>query len=134
LRVGYSIASDPAIATALRQTQVPFAVTTVAQQAALACLEPAAEAQLMKRVDEIVAERDRVHRELIAMGYDVPPTQANFVWFPLGAATADWAAHCERQQVIVRAFAGAGARVTISNAEENDRFLAAARDLAPSPR
>jgi histidinol-phosphate aminotransferase len=134
LRVGYAIAADPAIATALRQTQVPFAVTTVAQQAALACLEPAAEAQLMKRVDEIVAERDRVHRELIAMGYDVPPTQANFVWFPLGAATADWAAHCERQQVIVRAFAGAGARVTISNAEENDRFLAAARDLAPSPR
>jgi len=134
LRVGYAIAADAAIATALRQTQVPFAVTTVAQQAALACLEPEAEAQLMKRVDEIVAERDRVHRELVAMGYDVPPTQANFVWFPLGDATADWAAGCERQRVIVRAFAGAGARVTISNAEENDRFLAAARDLAPSPR
>jgi histidinol-phosphate aminotransferase len=84
-------------------------------------------------VDEIVHERDRVHRELIAMGYDVPPTQANFVWFPLGDATTDWAAHCEQRQVIVRAFAGAGVRVTISNAEENDRFLAAARELAPTP-
>jgi histidinol-phosphate aminotransferase len=133
LRVGYAVAADPAIAGALRQTQVPFAVTTVAQQAALACLEPEAEAQLMKRVDEIVHERDRVHRELIAMGYDVPPTQANFVWFPLGDATTDWAAHCEQRQVIVRAFAGAGVRVTISNAEENDRFLAAARELAPTP-
>jgi histidinol-phosphate aminotransferase len=40
LRVGYAIAADPALTAALRQTQVPFAVTTVAQQAALACLEP----------------------------------------------------------------------------------------------
>jgi histidinol-phosphate/aromatic aminotransferase/cobyric acid decarboxylase-like protein len=32
--------------------------------------------------------------------------------------------------VIVRAFAGAGARVTISSPDENDRFLAVARELA----
>jgi histidinol-phosphate aminotransferase len=64
--------------------------------------------------------------ELAALGYDVPPTQANFVWFPLGDATTAWAAACEEQKVIVRAFAGAGARVTISNREENDAFLQAA--------
>jgi histidinol-phosphate aminotransferase len=131
LRVGYAISADPTIASALRQTQVPFAVTTVAQQAALASLEPEAEAQLMERVAEVVAERDRVYGELIAMGYDIPPTQANFVWFPLGDATAEWAAGCEERKVIVRAFAGSGARVTISNAEENDAFLTAARELAP---
>ncbi|MGH8961712.1 MAG: histidinol-phosphate transaminase [Jatrophihabitantaceae bacterium] len=131
LRVGYAIAADPALTRALRQTQVPFAVTTVAQQAALACLEPEAEDQLMQRVRDIVAERERVHGELLAIGYEVPPTQANFVWFPLGEATADWAAGCEHRKVIVRAFAGSGARVTISNAEENDRLLAAARELAP---
>jgi len=131
LRVGYAISADPAIATALRQTQVPFAVTTVAQQAALASLEPEAEAQLMERVAEVVAERERVYGELIAMGYDIPPTQANFVWFPLGDATTEWAAGCEERKVIVRAFAGSGARVTVSNAEENDAFLTAARELAP---
>lgn len=126
LRVGYAIAADPALAGALRQTQVPFAVTTVAQQAALACLEPEAEAQLMARVASIVDERSRVVAELAGLGYEVPPTQANFVWFPLGDVTTAWAAACEEQKVIVRAFAGAGARVTISNREENDAFLQAA--------
>ncbi|MGI8762318.1 MAG: histidinol-phosphate transaminase [Jatrophihabitantaceae bacterium] len=132
LRVGYALAADPAIAAALRQTQVPFAVSSVGQQAALACLEPAAEAQLMGRVAEIVAERARVRDSLLAVGYEVVPSQANFVWLPLGEAAAQWAAQCEARQVIVRAFAGHGVRVTISNAEENDRFLDAARALAPS--
>jgi histidinol-phosphate aminotransferase len=126
LRVGYAIAADPAVTAALRQTQVPFAVTTVAQQAALACLEPQAESQLMERVASIVEERTRVVAELAALGYDVPPSQANFVWFDLGERTSAWAGACEDQKVIVRAFAGAGARVTISNREENDRFLQAA--------
>jgi histidinol-phosphate aminotransferase len=131
LRVGYAVSADPAIASALRQTQVPFAVSTVAQQAALACLEPDAESQLMERVAEVVAERERVQAELLAMGYEIPPSQANFVWFPLGDAATEWAAGCEERKVIVRAFAGSGVRVTISNADENDAFLAAARELAP---
>jgi histidinol-phosphate aminotransferase len=130
LRVGYAVAADPAVATALRQTQVPFAVTTVAQEAALASLEPAAEAQLARRVDEVVAERDRVRATLLALGYEVPPTRANFVWLPLGDATTSWAAGCEDRGVIVRGFAGHGARVTVSTPAENDRFLAAAAELA----
>lgn len=129
LRVGYAIAADPALTAALRQTQVPFAVTTVAQEAALASLEATAEQQLLARVGEIATERDRVYAELRDLGYDVPPTQANFVWLPLGDATTDWAAGCEERKVIVRAFAGAGVRGTISSADENDRFLAAAAEL-----
>jgi histidinol-phosphate aminotransferase len=50
---------------------------------------------------------------------------------PLGDATVDWAAGCEERRVIVRAFAGSGVRVTIGSPEENDRFLAAAAELAP---
>jgi histidinol-phosphate aminotransferase len=130
LRVGYAIAADPAVTAALRQTQVPFAVTTVAQEAALASLEPAAEAQLLERVAEVVPERERVRAALLEYGYDVPPTEANFVWVPLGERTADWAAGCEERKVIVRGFAGHGARVTISTPDENDRFLAAAGALA----
>ncbi len=130
LRVGYAVAADPAISTALRQTQVPFAVTTVAQTAALASLQPEAEAQLLRRVSEVVGERGRVRDALRAVGYDVPPTQANFVWMPMGAASVEWAAGCEARGVIVRPFAGHGVRVTVSTPAENDRFLDAARDLA----
>jgi len=131
LRVGYAVAADPALTAALRQTQVPFAVTSVAQAAALASLEPAAERELLARVADIAQERERVFGALVGFGYPVPPTQANFVWLPLGDATADWAAACEARRVIVRGFAGSGARVTIGSAQENDRFLAAAAELAP---
>ena len=129
--MGYAIAADPAVTAALRQTQVPFAITTVAQAAALASLEPPAERELLTRVADIVQERERVFGALVGFGYEVPPTQANFVWLPLGDATVDWAAECEARRVIVRAFAGSGVRVTIGTPAENDRFLAAAADLAP---
>jgi histidinol-phosphate aminotransferase len=131
LRVGYAVTGDARVATALRQVQVPFAVTTVAQQAALASLEPQAEKQLLARVDELVLERSRVRGELLTMGYDVPPSEANFVWLPQGEDTVAWAAGCEQRKVIVRPFVGHGARVTVSTADENDRFLDAARALAP---
>jgi histidinol-phosphate aminotransferase len=129
LRVGYAIAADPAVIAALKQTQVPFAVTSIAQAAGLASLEPEAEGQLLARVDAIVAERARVHAELTAMGYSVPPSEANFVWLPLGDHTLEWAAGCEERGVIVRPFAGSGARITIGTPDENDRLLAAARAL-----
>jgi histidinol-phosphate aminotransferase len=133
LRVGYAVAGDPAIATALRQTQVPFSVTAVAQAAALASLEPPAQEQMHERVAEVQAERVRVRDALVGGGFAVPPTQANFVWLPLGADTARFSAACEERGVIVRAFAGAGARVTIGTPAENDRFLAAALDFAAGP-
>jgi histidinol-phosphate aminotransferase len=129
LRVGYAIAADPAITAALRQTQVPFAVTTVAQAAALASLEPQAEKELLDRVADLVAERARVRAALRDLDYEVPPSQANFVWLPLGDATADWAAGCEERKVIVRAFAGSGVRITIGTPAENDRLIAAAAEL-----
>ncbi len=133
LRVGYAIAADPALAVALGQTQVPFAVTSVAQAAALASLEQPAEEQMRQRVAEAVTERARVRESLLEIGYEVPPTQANFVWLPLGAASVQWAAGCEQRQVIVRAFGGSGARVTIGTPADNDRFLAAAAELAAPP-
>jgi histidinol-phosphate aminotransferase len=84
---------------------------------------------LLARVDDIVTERTRVRSELLRIGYEIPPSEANFVWFPLGERTVEWAAGCEQRGVIVRPFAGSGARVTVGSREENDRFLDAAREL-----
>jgi histidinol-phosphate aminotransferase len=131
LRVGYALAADPAVAAALRQTQVPFAISGVAQQAALASLEPDAESQLMARVADTVTERVRVQSALDELGYGVPPSQANFVWCPLGERTVEWARACAERGIIVRPFPGQGARVTIGTAAENDQFLAAAEAAAP---
>ena len=132
LRVGYAVAADPALAAALRQTHVPFSVTTVAQEAALASLEPAAERSSSSASPRSSPSASGCARRCARSATTSRRPQANFVWVPLGDDTAAWAAGCEQRKVIVRGFAGHGARVTISTPEENDRFLAAARDLAPS--
>jgi histidinol-phosphate aminotransferase len=123
---------------AVGQTQVPFAVTQLAQVAALASLEDAAEKQLAERVADLVDERGRVTEALRSYGYQVPTSQANFVWLSQGPAedggidALEFAAGCERMGIIGRAFANSGVRVTISTAAENDRFLAAAQQLRNS--
>jgi histidinol-phosphate aminotransferase len=50
----------------------------------------------------------------------------------MGADTVAWADGCAQRKVIVRPFNGFGSRVTIGTPDENDRFLAAARELAPA--
>ncbi|MET0135296.1 MAG: histidinol-phosphate transaminase [Kibdelosporangium sp.] len=129
LRVGYCVAPQD-VATAVRKVYVPFSVNHLAQVAAIACLD--AEDELFERCREIMSERVRVRDELLAAGYDVPPTQANFVWLPLGDDAAAFNEHCLANKVVVRAFVGDGARVTIGTAEENDVFLAAAKSFRPA--
>ncbi|MEU7644244.1 histidinol-phosphate transaminase [Streptomyces huasconensis] len=123
LRVGFAVAHEP-VAAALRKTAVPFGVSQLAQDAAVASLR--AEDELMGRVGALVAERTRVVEALRGQGWTVPETQANFVWLRLGDRTMDFAAACERAGVVVRPFAGEGMRATIGETEANDIFLQAA--------
>jgi histidinol-phosphate aminotransferase len=123
LRVGFMIAHQP-VAAAARMTMLPFTVSRVAQAAALASL--AAEEELLRRVDAVVRERTRVRDALLAGGWAVPPTEANFVWLRLGEDTMEFAAACERDGIAVRPFAGEGARISIGSPEANDDFLATA--------
>lgn len=93
LRVGFAVAHEP-VAAALRKTAVPFGVSQLAQDAAVASLR--AEDELLGRVGSLVCERERVQRTLVDQGWTVPESQANFVWLRLGDRTADFAAVCER--------------------------------------
>ncbi|MFE2940600.1 histidinol-phosphate transaminase [Streptomyces sp. NPDC059255] len=120
LRVGFAIAHEP-VATALRKTAVPFGVSQIAQEAAVASLR--AEDELLGRVGSLVAERERVYEGLAGQGWTVPVTQANFVWLRLGERTSAFAAACEAAGVVVRPFAGEGVRITIGEHEANDLFL-----------
>ncbi|MFF2849949.1 histidinol-phosphate transaminase [Streptomyces sp. NPDC058001] len=120
LRVGFAIAHEP-VAAALRKTAVPFGVSQIAQDAAVASLR--AEDELLGRVGSLVSERARVVKTLAAQGWTVPETQANFVWLRLGERTMDFAAACEKAGAVIRPFAGEGVRVTIGETEANDIFL-----------
>jgi histidinol-phosphate aminotransferase len=128
LRVGYCVAAEH-VTAALRKVYVPFSVNSLAQTAALASLDVADE--MLARCQDIAAERDRVRAGLLAMGYPVPDSQTNFVWLPLGERTAAFNEHCLEHKVVIRAFPGDGARVTVGDPGENDAFLAAARTFEP---
>ncbi|MDX3087315.1 MULTISPECIES: histidinol-phosphate transaminase [Streptomyces] len=123
LRVGFAIAHEP-VAAALRKTAVPFGVSQLAQDAAIASLN--AEDELLGRVGSLVCERNRVVEALREQGWTVPETQANFVWLRMGERTADFAEACERAGVVVRGYAPDGVRITIGETEANDIFLKAA--------
>ncbi|MFC4034106.1 histidinol-phosphate transaminase [Streptomyces polygonati] len=123
LRVGFAIAHEP-VADALRKTAVPFGVSQVGQDAAVASLR--AEPALLERVAGLVVERSRVVEALAAQGWTVPETQANFVWLRLGDRTEAFAAACERAGATVRPFPGEGVRITIGETEANDLLLRAA--------
>lgn len=131
LRVGFAIA-QPAVAAALRKVSTPFGVSTVAQVAAVASL--AAEDELMARVADVVAERDRMTAALRAQGWPLADSQANFLWLRLGARTGDYAAACEAAGVTVRPFAGEGVRITVAEPEANDRIIEVSRQFAPPGR
>jgi histidinol-phosphate aminotransferase len=130
LRVGWLVGA-PQVADTVRKVVIPFSTNAVAQAAALAALRAADE--MRRRVSKVVAERERVHKALITLVPDVPESQANFVWLPLGDRAAGFAAACEQRGVIVRAFQGDGVRVTIGTPEENDALLAAAEAALTDP-
>ena len=121
LRAGYAV-GDPELITALLKVHIPFSVNRLAQVAAIACLQ--ARHELLERTDHVVAERDRMRAALAAAGYRVPPSHANFVWLPLGAASADFGAASAEAGVLVRPYGTDGVRVTAGDPHENDRFLA----------
>ncbi|MEV4003960.1 histidinol-phosphate transaminase [Actinomadura sp. NPDC049753] len=123
LRIGYLVA-HPLVAGSIRKTFLPFSVNSVAQAAGIASLD--ATDELMERVEGTVKERDRVRAALLADGWTVPPTEANFVWLRLGDRTMEFSAACDAQGVSVRPFDGEGARVSIGSPEENDAFLSVA--------
>ena len=113
-RIGYAFGPRPII-EALNKVSIPFSVSAVAQEAALASLE--AQEALRARIDGTVAERNRVVAKL-----ELAESQANFVWLP--GAGQELADRLAAEGVLVRAFPE-GIRVTVTNAEETDALLEA---------
>ncbi|MFC7401308.1 histidinol-phosphate transaminase [Citricoccus sp. GCM10030269] len=130
LRVGYSV-SHPHITQYLRVLAVPFAVSSLAEQAAVASLDHLDEVE--ERVARVVAERERVLTGLKELGWDVPDTQANLVWLPLGERTPEFLEAAARQALAVRGFGTEGVRVSVGEEEANTRFLQLCADFPASP-
>jgi histidinol-phosphate aminotransferase len=121
LRVGYGFAADPAVAAALRQVHLPFAVSLPAQLGALAAL--AAEEGMLTRVARSVEHRDVLARGLRDAGWHVPDAQGNFVWLPAGDGSEVVDDRFCDAGVLTRCFPGEGVRITVGTPSDNERVL-----------
>lgn len=130
LRVGYSIA-QPALTEHLRVSATPFAVSQIAEHAAVTSLKHIDEVR--ERVQTIVDERIRVVSGLRERGWRIPDAEGNFVWLALGENTPEFAALAEQQGLSVRAFGVEGIRVSIGEPEANSRFLQLCADYGGGP-
>jgi histidinol-phosphate aminotransferase len=127
-RLGY-LAAAPAVVDALQLVRLPYHLSSLTQAAARASLRHAPET--LGSVALLAAERDRVSAELAAMGFQVVPSDANFVlfgWFE--NAREVWKSYLDHG-VLIRDVGIAGhLRVTIGTPEENDAFLAASKEVS----
>jgi histidinol-phosphate aminotransferase len=127
LRLGY-LAAHPAVVDAVQLVRLPYHLSAVTQATALAALEHTD--TLLKYVEQLKSERDRLVSELRALGYDVVESDANFVQFGRFADShTAWQKILDRG-VLVRDNGIPGwLRVSAGTPKENDAFLDAVREL-----
>lgn len=127
LRLGY-LAAHPAVVDAVQLVRLPYHLSAITQATALAALEHTD--TLLKYVEQLKAERDRLVTEMRALGLEVTESDANFVQFgrfadPHGV----WQKILDRG-VLVRDNGVPGfLRVSAGTPEENDAFLDAVREV-----
>ena len=126
LRVGWAVGHSR-ILDGARASAIPLSVTGPAQEAAIASL--AAEDDLLARVSEIARRRDALVGELLDQGWNIPDSQANFVWLATGAETEAADEVLRTHGIVARAFAGSGIRVTVGEAESVEKILQATAEI-----
>ena len=123
LRIGYALAA-PSLAAAIRTRALPFEITSLTHEAALAALGVVDE--VTARCRDIATERRRVENTLRHSGFTVPESHGNFVWLPLGDRAVGFGQHVLGYGIRVLPYPGDGVRITVGTPEDNSRFLTAA--------
>lgn len=127
-RVGYLVAA-PAVVEAMLLVRLPYHLSSVTQAAARAALRHAAET--LGSVAKLIAERNRVSAALAGVGFQVIPSDANFVLFGrFTDAPAAWQRYLDAGILIRDVGIPGYLRATIGLPEENEALLAASRRLA----
>lgn len=123
-RLGYLAGSEEFV-EALLKVAIPFGVNALAQVAGLESIGEEAQQQLQQRVAETVAQRERVI-ESLPEELQVP-SQANFVWLPVGEKAEALEAAMKEEGILTRCFAGEGVRITVTDETETEELIPALR-------
>lgn len=124
-RLGYFVAA-PAFIEAVMLVRLPYHLSVLSQAAATVALRHSEDT--LATVDKLSKERERVQAALIELGYEVVPSESNFLFFGNFADAAEaWQAFLD-EDVLIRDVGVPGhLRVTIGLDTENDMFLQAAK-------
>jgi histidinol-phosphate aminotransferase len=132
MRVGLAFGSRECVAE-LEKVKDSYNLDRLSLVAAKAALEDMP--WMMTNVAKIKETRGSLTRELVALGFHVPPSEANFVFAThskLGAA--DIYRALRERGILVRYFATDalrnGLRITVGTREQNDALVAALRALS----
>jgi histidinol-phosphate aminotransferase len=108
LRVGYAVGSA-ALIEAIDKIKDSYNLDRLSQALALAALADVA--GMRRNVKKVVATRERLSRELRALGCRVYPSESNFVWVrPAGIRAADLFARLRDRKIMIRYWPGGRTR------------------------
>lgn len=120
-RVGY-LAADPVLIDALRLVRLPYHLSALTQAAASAALRHAP--VMLRMVDEIVVQRNRIAATVEALGYTAHDSWTNFVLFGgVDEPAATWQALYDRGVLIRDVGIPHHLRVTAGTEDETTAFL-----------
>ncbi|EAX46838.1 histidinol-phosphate aminotransferase [Thermosinus carboxydivorans Nor1] len=130
LRLGYGIAR-PELVAMINRVRNPFNVNFLAHVAALAAL---ADTDFHRLVAARNAEqRQRLTEAFTERGWQVCPSQTNFLFADTGQDSAAFCLALARRGIIIRPGHGwqlpSFVRITVGSPEQNDKLLAALREL-----
>jgi histidinol-phosphate aminotransferase len=136
LRVGYAMTSSPALAEALHRVRNTFNLNVLAQAAALAAFED--QAYMWARVNECLAERERLRARLEGLQLRCLPSAGNFLLIELPIEGAAAQAGMREKGVVISTIRAPGyercIRVTIGLPDDNEAFFAALAETLSSAR
>ena len=134
LRIGYGLGPAELFSYCAHMRNT-FSVSTVAQAAALAALHD--QNHIAQVVANNAVQAPVVAEGLVALGFRVTPTFANFLYCDVGQDASVFASRLRAEGVSVRPLAPWGAphsiRVTIGTPAQNQFFLTAVQNLVTSP-
>ncbi len=131
MRIGFAL-GNPKLIAALDAVRDSYNVDRLAIAAATAAIED--EEHHRKIVDFVVAEREWLTAQLGAQGFEISPSQANFVFVKppriSGASVAD---ALREQKILVRRYdlepIAGWLRITVGTRVQHERLLAALKEI-----
>lgn len=131
VRVGYGIGPAELMAYFARM-QDTFAVSSLAQAAALAALDD--EAHVRRAVENNAEQAGSLAEEIAKLGYTLPETWTNFLFLDVKQDAREFARTLRHEGVLVRPLGAWDApraiRVTVGTAEHNQIFLRALKAVS----